>query len=54
MTEAEDRARQRFDDRMARLEGHKVATWETLSDLMREQLIYYETITCRREALRLH
>ena len=40
--EAAHRARQKFDDRMTRLEGHKVVTWESLSELMRAHLIYLE------------
>lgn len=39
---AERRARERFEERAANLEGHKVGAWESLSDLMREELIQRE------------
>jgi len=39
---AEQQARRRFEERAARLVGHKVGAWESLSDLMREELIRRE------------
>lgn len=39
---AEQRARQAHAERCARLEGHKIAPWEGLSEMMREALIVAE------------
>jgi hypothetical protein len=39
---AEQRARQLHDERCRRLEGHKIAPWEALSEMMREALIATE------------
>jgi hypothetical protein len=40
--QAETAARQRFEERARLLEGHKLGSWESLSDLMREALIQHE------------
>jgi hypothetical protein len=39
---AEQRARQAHAERCAQLEGHKIAPWEGLSEMMREALIAAE------------
>jgi len=41
---AEEAARRRFEERAAQLEGHKVGAWESLSDLMREELVLQELL----------
>lgn len=40
--QAEDNARRRFEERARLLEGHKMGSWESLSDLMKEALIHHE------------
>lgn len=39
---AEQTARRRFEERARLLEGHKLGSWESLSDLMKEALIHHE------------
>jgi hypothetical protein len=40
--QAEAAARRRFEERARLLEGHKMGSWESLSDLMKEALIHHE------------
>jgi hypothetical protein len=40
--QAELIARQRFEERSVVMEGHKLGSWESLSDLMKEALIHHE------------
>ena len=40
--QAEITARQNFEERARLLEGHKMGSWESLSDMMKEALIHHE------------